>query len=238
MSPMSPRLLRPQPSRGFNPRSISGLYAWFDAEDTSTTTTSAGISSWRDKSGTGLNAAQSTGNIQPLVSTINGKRAISFFQGSGLIAQATYSITAQSTFCVFRCDTATGFGRIVTQETDAANATYIQLLIANPAAFTVGSFLSSGFRSGLAIAQSAPTIGESHHSGSAVQVFINGTGGASFSGGLSFSPTRLCLGNGGALVNTFLGLIGEVLVWNRALTSTEITTVRRYLSRKWGITTA
>jgi hypothetical protein len=234
---MNPRLLRPL-ATGFNPRSISGLYAWFDAVDTATSTTSTGISSWRDKSGTGLNATQSTGATQPLVSVMNGKRAFSFFPGSGLIAQATYSITAQSTFCAFQCDTASAFGRIVTQETDAATATYIPLLLPNPGAFTVGSFFSSGFRAAGAITQSAPTIGESHHSGSAVQAFVNGSGGSAFSGSLSFSPTRLCIGNTGTSSNSFLGVIGEVLVWNRSLTSTEITTVRRYLSRKWGITTA
>lgn len=234
---MNNRLLRPR-ATGFNPKSIAGLFAWFDAEDSSTVTLATGVSSWRDKSGNGANAVQATGAAQPLTTTINGKRAFVFDQGDGLIAQTTYSITAQSTFCVFRADTATSFARIVTQENDAANATYVQLLLPNPGGLAVGSYFSGAFRSSVSIAQSAATIGESHHNGTAVQVVANGISGASFSGSLSFTPTRLCIGNAGALSNAFVGAIAEVLVWNRALSSTEISSVRRYLARKWSITVA
>lgn len=41
---------------------------------------------------------------------------------------------------------------------------------------------------------------------------------------------------GGALSNTFMdGYIGEVLIWTRTLSSSEIVTVESYLNSKWGL---
>lgn len=43
-------------------------------------------------------------------------------------------------------------------------------------------------------------------------------------------------GNGGALSGTYMnGYIGEVLIWQRALTSSEISSVELYLNQKWGL---
>jgi hypothetical protein len=75
---MNPKLLRPKAS-GFNPRSIAGLYAWWDASDSATITTDTGVSVWADKSGNGRNATQSTGNNQPARTvTISGRLALTF----------------------------------------------------------------------------------------------------------------------------------------------------------------
>ena len=85
--PMSPRLLRPQPSRGFNPRSISGLYAWYDAADSAAVTLNGStVSEWRDKSGGGRHVSQGTAGSQPTYTTAgqNGKNCLTFSSaGSG-----------------------------------------------------------------------------------------------------------------------------------------------------------
>ncbi len=235
MSPMSPRTLRPR-AGGFNPRSIAGLYAWWDAVDSSTYTVATGVSSWRDKVANRA-ATQAVGSLQPLLSTINGRTAFVFDQGDLLLASGlSYSITAQSTFAVCQVDAATsGFGRIVVQESDAENANYIALLIPNPAAFQVGSYFSGAFRSGVSVTQSTGVIAESHHNGTSLSCAVNGVSGASFTGALSFTPNKIAIANSANAAASFIGRIGEVLIWNRAMTATEISTVRRYLSRKWGI---
>lgn len=76
---MNPRLLRPL-ATGFNPKSIAGLLAWYDASDASTITTSTGVSAWADKSGNGYTLRQSTGNNQPATGTrtIGGKNVLDF----------------------------------------------------------------------------------------------------------------------------------------------------------------
>ena len=76
---MSPRLLRPRAS-GFNPKSISGLIAWFDADDASTfTLNGTAVSEWRDKSGNGYAVSQGTSNNQPVrTGTVLGRATIDF----------------------------------------------------------------------------------------------------------------------------------------------------------------
>lgn len=76
---MSPRLLRPLAS-GFNPKSIAGLQAWFDADDASTfTLTGTDVSEWRDKSGNGFAVSQSTGADQPnRTGTVGGRATVDF----------------------------------------------------------------------------------------------------------------------------------------------------------------
>jgi hypothetical protein len=105
---MSPRLLRPRAS-GFNPKSISGLVAWFDADDVSTFTLSGtDVSEWRDKSGNGYAVSQSTGNNQPnRTGSIGGRACIDFngtsdclfSDGTGLAA-AMNGDKATTTFIV------------------------------------------------------------------------------------------------------------------------------------------
>jgi hypothetical protein len=188
-----------------------------------------------DRSGNGRNAVQAVGVYQPVMSTIGTKAAIAFAPQNLLAAVTSYTITAQSVFAVFRCDGLFSYARIVAQESDTSNATHIPLLLPNPASYAIGTYTGSGFRSQVSITQSVAVIGESHHDGSAVTCYANGVAGTSFTSSLSFSPTKLLIGNQGAFSNGFAGVIGEVLVWNRALTAAEILTTRRYLSAKWGI---
>ena len=232
---MSPRLLRPR-ATGFNPKSISGLFAWYDASVASSLTLSGtSVTAIADQSGNGRNAVQAVGTYQPIRSTLGSKTAIAFAPQNLLAAATSYSITAQSVFCVFKCDGLTAFARIIAQESDTLNAVHIPLLLPNPASYAIGTYAGSGFRSQVSITQSVASIGESHHDGSSVTCYANGVAGSSFSSSLSFSPTKFLLGNSAALTNGFTGLIGEVLVWNRALTAAEIVKTRKYLSAKWGI---
>jgi hypothetical protein len=112
---MSPRLLRPR-ATGFNPKSISGLAAWYDAADSTTLTIATGVSQWNDKSGNGRNLSQSTGNNQPAsgTRTIGGKNALDF-DGSndGLASGFSLDLAASKAFTVF-----------VVAATDTTSASY------------------------------------------------------------------------------------------------------------------
>jgi hypothetical protein len=76
--PMSPRLLRPRAASGFDPRSITGLLAWYDVADMSTLaqnsngTTAASaendpVGYLKDKGPNGYHMTQSTNNARPLL---------------------------------------------------------------------------------------------------------------------------------------------------------------------------
>jgi hypothetical protein len=235
---MSPRLLRPR-ATGFNPKSIAGLFAWYDPSVSSSLTLSGNsVTAIADQSGNGRNAVQAVGAYQPLRSTLGSKTAIAFAPQNLLAAVTSYTITAQSVFAVCAIDGLTAFSRIIAQESETENAVHIPLLISNPAAYTVGTYNSGAFRSGVSVTQSAGTIAESHHDGSSLTCRANGVAGASFSSSLNFSPTKLLLGNSGGVFNGLTGRLGEVLVWNRALTAAEVARIRKYLSAKWSIAVA
>src|SRR5215471_15318108 len=74
-APTAHNLKLSQVQFGFDPSSISGLCAWWDASDTTTITASGGaVSQWNDKSATGCHLTQSTGGRQPSTGTrtLNG----------------------------------------------------------------------------------------------------------------------------------------------------------------------
>ena len=98
---MNPRLLRPRAS-GFNPRSISGLALWFDANDSSTITTVSGaVSQWNSKVG-GYTATQTTANNRPAYSatSFNGKAGVSF-DGSNDQLDSTYNANLLTNYVAY-----------------------------------------------------------------------------------------------------------------------------------------
>lgn len=84
---MSPRLLRPR-ATGFTPKNISGLVAWFDADDASTFTLSGtSVQQWRDKSGNNYSVSQGTANNQPSrTGTLRGRACIDFDGANDFLA--------------------------------------------------------------------------------------------------------------------------------------------------------
>lgn len=84
---MSPKLLRPRRASAaapaFSPTDLTGLYAWWDADDASTFTagwSSPYISQWSDKSGNGHHLVQAIAADQPkrLANQMNGKTTVVF----------------------------------------------------------------------------------------------------------------------------------------------------------------
>ena len=92
--PMSPRLLRPRAAGGFNPRSLSGLAAWFDASVSSSITIQTGVSRWNDLSGNSRHLTQNTTNNQPAYGnvTLNGRSVVTFDGSNDRLQSAAFSI--------------------------------------------------------------------------------------------------------------------------------------------------
>jgi len=86
---MSPRLLRPRQT-GFSPKSISGLYSWYDASQSSQVTLNGStVSEWKDIVG-GRHLSQATAANQPAYTTAgqNGRNCITY-SGSGKALRAS-----------------------------------------------------------------------------------------------------------------------------------------------------
>lgn len=83
--------------------SIPGLHLWLDGTDATTMTISGGlISQWRDKSAVGNHLSQATGSLQPTMGTLSGKPAV-FFDGTGryLLSSPVAAMSGDNPFSAF-----------------------------------------------------------------------------------------------------------------------------------------
>lgn len=254
MMAMNNKTLRPRVS-GFNPKSISGLYAWYDAADASTITQATGVSSWADKSGNGRTCSQAAGANQPayVLAGQNGKNVIDF-------ASSSKSMTTNGTAWALS-PTNTMFWAFRFPNTAASAAAYA-LFDFNTNRQTVFGIATSEIRAGtgnfkfdastnlapaslqwiiLSIAWSAATtryrinVTTSGINSSLINTTAQGVlvdPGVTFSNGAS---TQMYMGfNGGSA--SIRGHIGECLSYDSTLTPKQITDVNLYLAKKWGAT--
>lgn len=250
---MNPRLLRPLAS-GFSPRQIAGLAAWWDSTDNSTITTDTGVSAWVDKVN-GYTLDQATGANQPTLSTINGKQAFDYNGSSqfleaddaGLIAEANgASVNDTTIFYVGEIDavSSSAYG-VAFGSTDDGTPVYAvlqpiqsgsvwrvfyrgddnnnQTLVSSTAQYSNGT--------PYVLAQSTASSIVGRANGAEVVSASNTASGD------TMLTTRLGVG---ALARTSVsnywnGRIGDVLIYNRVLTTAEIQRVERWLAGKFGV---
>jgi len=245
---MNPRLLRPLAS-GFNPKSIAGLQAWYDAADATTLgPTSAGVGVvsnngpvkfLKDKSGTGLNLTQTgADSIAPtyVTGSQNGLPALSFDGGDRIDNTSSGQIMTDPFTLFLACK---------------ANATGTTRVCGVASTRSIGPFGSSntewgcfqtdapgGIKSFGVSATAASVLALSCESGRLSTFYGNGTstGTATL---VSITPNGFSLGSQFAGNISFVdGLVYECLSYSVALTPSQVSAVTRYIGRKWGITVA
>ena len=246
--PMNARLLRPL-ARGFNPRQIANLGVWLDASDASTITIATGVSEWRDKSGNGRNFSQSIGNNQPAV-RVNGRnnRNTLEFDGNNdsFTGPAGFSLTNTHTvIAVVRPDVRKIAG-LLSGSVDSANLIYgdgsSSFSGTKFGAFGVGRAVYGGGTITTGSFQVFAAVLSGGTLPANLSMFTNGTGGAASvetAGSAPGAAMTASLLLGTTLGNQFWdGDIAEVLIWTRALSASERSTVERALGSKWGIAVA
>jgi len=229
---------------GFNPSTLSGLKVWLDGSDSSSIIHSSGaVSQWSDKSGNANHFVQATSPNQPTTNTrtLNGKNALNFDGNSDMLsctnASALAILTGQCTvFCVASRDVLTGDYTLLTSGGAGTGAWGVSNndTSANARQTTQWGVSTLPVTNDLL----AHTIGM-HTNGAtnpSNRVFRDGIFGGTYSDSGS-TVTVATLINLGA-VNTGFGwwdgAIGEVLIFNRALSNTELNNVGNYLKSKWG----
>lgn len=239
--PMSPRLLRPR-ATGFNPRSISGLLAWYDAADASSVTLNgSNISQIADKSGNNRNATQSTAASQPAyVTNVRNGRSVCRFNGATRNDDLVISVPISTAVTVFWLGTPTT-GKADTYLMSGSGSGGRPAIISNYAPTNRAYEYFGGGGDRFTIATSAAgfnVVSYTIQDGGSLFGYINGsqTVTSTISGAISgTNMTRL----GSAATVAFANAdMGEVLIYNRALGSAERLRVERYLGQKWAITVA
>jgi hypothetical protein len=227
----------------FVPTDIDGLTLWLDADDESTITLdgSSNVSLWEDKSGNNRDYYQNTVMARPDVITtfLTDKRAVRINGASkALESSATWNALGNNTaktiteFYVIKCSSTNGTAFI--RESTTGHKIYAHY------SGSVG-YYDCGPESTARI--NGSTTGTNITTG---QIITAQRNGANMS--LEYGETLVASradASGDIYTSISAGVflqgpdagetaLGEILIYNAALTSGEIDTVRAYLKTKWG----
>jgi len=243
--PMNSRLLRPRAS-GFDPRTISNLRMWFDATDASTITTVSGaVSAWNSKVG-GITSSQSTANNRPayLATGMNGKPAVDF-DGSNDFLTTTYNANLITGYVTYAA-------AVIPDSPSAASA----ILGARGSTANGGPVRSTDATARWTLSHRDMAVTYANASGGLIQnvnqvvlttinataltVRVNGsqsTVTSTFAAGSNETNAVFNIARDATPTPRFFnGTFGEILMYDRTLTASELLSIERYLARKWGVT--
>lgn len=225
----------------WDPSQLSGLDAWYDADDASTLTLSgSAVSQWNDKSGNNHHASQSTQALQPALTTggLNGLDVVTLTQDYLDVPSLQLSGWDHQVFVVATLESSSGnFGRLVdfTQSDGSALFSPFNRFRNDPQIYNNVSGLGTArFTTGYGSA----FIAASNVTSAGGNLYANGV----FVGNISqFQPTvnatdglRIGAQRNDGTVN-FDGLIAELIVCDDQ-TASEREKVEGYLAHKWGLT--
>lgn len=219
-------------SNGFAPTSIPDLTLWLDAN----TQDLGAVSSWTDKSGGARHVVQATGAQQPICTAnqLNGRNGLIFTSAAAKhMASAAFGFTTSSDctiFAVIKLNAlSTSANVILFDGIDATNRqTLVEVLGGHTFAFNTGTTGTGG-------ASDTNTHIHEMQGGTTGNYWIDGVS--------QFSSTDLgILGIAGITINARYTLGNnpdstwfEFIYYNRKLVASELSTVKNYLSWKWGI---
>jgi len=226
------------------PKQIDGLYAWYDASDSSTITKDGSnkVSKWTDKSGNSLGSnldlLQSTGGDQPTWTDAdrNGKPTLNF---SGAYMKTDTSVTiaseSQPTTYFFVTKTDANGERVMLDGSYGSNSNYDDWRQNMGKSGSNYWFVDGGTTSTTA---SADTwyYGTAIFNGSSGKLNINGT---TISSSLATGSRQMRMGtlgswSDGSSSQRWEGKFAEIIMFNKLLSDTEIADVEEYLKEKWG----
>lgn len=234
-------------SPAFSPSDLSNLRAWYDASQLTGLVNNDAVTAWEDLSVNNLDLARAgTGSdITYHTGVLNGLPVVRF-PGGTVRLQVTASLSPTtgewSAFAVFMRTGTTSIRNVVDADhTNGATARMAQAIRCNAltvesVAFNVGS---SAFTdaAGTAISASTFLCASAVRGASAVEARVNGSSnGSTATTSTPALGSAAVLGVGGS--GRGLGLVGdiaEVIVYSRALDSTERAQVEEYLATKWGL---
>lgn len=216
-----------------DPSSLPNLQLWYDAQDAASITSAANaVSQINDKSGNARHGTQGVGASQPTTGTrtLNTKNVLNFDGVDDSLGISNSGFGPYASVTIFYVadvdDTATSKSMFASGSgamSLLANATE-QISFGRQQQITIGSG-GAGFTNGIIAINGAPSGSAMWYSG--VNQFTNAVAPAP-----TITTTAIGVQQG---TNRFDGGIGEVIVYDRVLSQSEMNLVGNYLSTKWGI---
>ena len=238
--PMSPRLLRPR-ATGFNPKSISGLAAWYDASNAaSITLNGSAVSQWNDLSGNGRHQSQDSASLQPNynATNANGKPALTTTGTQWMQASAFASSSAATIFLVWKISNPAGTPYIFQRGT----VNDVHSFLMNPGTNQIQARRGSS-NQGTATVSSLGTadiwrVGTLVFSTTLSRIYNGNSVGTDNAATVSAPAGNkvLTLFALDSATRTGHPGIAEFLYYSSQLDDTQQAAVRTYLGKKWGIT--
>jgi hypothetical protein len=240
----------------FSPLSITGAQLWLDAADTTTITgTSAAVTAWRDKSGNANNATV-TGTIT-FANNINGLQSMrtstGYFSGSFATAITTPGLTcfAVATTTLALPNNSGNDQRLVSigragvvDYNDPGTAIVMFNQTGSGINGSIASWRNSisGSLNANAIVQNTPfmSVTQFDSTNSIGYLWFNGSNGTTFSGGMTsanFNSSLYAISRdvGVNVTDYWIGYVGEVIMYNSVLSTSQRQQVEGYLAWKWGL---
>ena len=227
----------------FLPTQISGCQLWLDAADSSTITGTSPVTAWADKSGNGNHAT--TISAGSTISNINGVPAIVPYYGfTGTTTNRTPTLTCFAV-AVFNAPT---FGRAVAlggpgyNDYNTISGCALFTKIGDSNAIYCTRYISN--TPSLDVASNAVFLASTVFDNTSNTLYVNGgsSQGAVASSFGNFGYTNYGVGYSlqSPLSTTpaWTGPIGEVILYNAALSTSQRNQVEQYLGQKWKISVA
>lgn len=232
---------------GFSPTQISGCLLWLDARDSSSITGTSPVTSWRDKSGNGNNAtAAGTPTLTP--NGINGRQSITTSTAAASYFTGAISLSGPSLTCFAVALTTASQPRGGQDQrlVSLANTTNVDYgrtdgtiaLFNQGSTSTIATWRTPGLIANNTVVQNSPFLAVSQYDGTNGYLWFNGSAGtlASSASGGSFGITKYGISNqANPTVEYWNGFIGEVIIYNSAITTAQRQQVEGYLAWKWGL---
>jgi hypothetical protein len=210
------------------PNDLANLALWLKADALTGHSAGDAISSWTDSSAAGNTATQATGTKQPLYQTgiINSLPALQFdATDDGMATALAISSGGYTVFAVVKPSTASGSHRYV-----QGSSNFILGHQGTQARFYNGQDIGSSTGT---IVSGTPLYLTGWYNGITSVLYVNGAQANQATGG--GYPGTVDLGGVGAFNEPPQGYLAEVLVYSRALTSTELTQIHYYLHTRYNI---
>jgi hypothetical protein len=212
---------------------------------------------WADQSGSGNNATARTGSVSVISNSLNSKPVLHFDGTSNLITNSFYSIDWNSSITVIAVSKASAS----TVRGEQPTARYIAS-VTNNGGYEYGlsygayetefpnfsnsygiSYVGGADIESTAMGENEVKIATSINSGGTISYYLNGSsvGSASSSDWSGYSPSvgSFAIGSNAVLDETdgFFSVcdVAEIIIYNRAVSSTERQQVEAYLNAKYGV---
>lgn len=237
-------------TNNFLPTLISGCQLWLDAADkTSMTLSGSNVTAWTDKSPLATPFTLSNGSGGSTIrTTYAGLPVVQVSNSCFFNASYSYPLATRSIFFVMAETVHSDWRGLLSFANTVGQSDYnTQNGYTITSTNTVGAnvqFSQNGGNGGFAFNYNANNgvkdvpfqLYEDVTSNTAVTLFV--TGSNIYSSNTSVAPltsTGLTVGGRGGIPNTGALVIAEVLIYNKALSTTERQQVESYLAWKWGL---